>query len=98
MGTIEFSVRILDYLFHKYGVELVISQPNRLKKKNELLPTEVAKYAADNNIRLLQTEKIGDIYEDIKAIEPDILVTAAYGQFIPTKILNLFKKQINVHA
>lgn len=98
MGTIEFSVRILDYLFHKYGVELVISQPNRLKKKNELLPTEVAKYAADNNIRLLQPEKIGDIYEDIKAIEPDILVTAAYGQFIPTKILNLFKKQINVHA
>jgi len=98
MGTIEFSVKILDYLFHKYGVELVISQPNRLKKKNEILPTEVAKYAIDNNIKLLQPEKIGDIYEKIKAINPDVLVTAAYGQFIPSKILNLFKNQINVHA
>ena len=62
------------------------------------MPTEVAKYAIDNNIKLLQPEKIGDIYEEIKAINPDVLVTAAYGQFIPSKILNLFKNQINVHA
>lgn len=27
-----------------------------------------------------------------------MIVTAAYGQFIPTKILNLYKKCINVHG
>lgn len=98
MGTIDFSVEILDYLNNNYDVSLVISQPNRLKKKNEILPTPVAKYANEHNLTLLQPEKISDIYEEIKELNPDILVTAAYGQFIPTKILNLFKKQINVHA
>lgn len=98
MGTPEFSVNVLDKLNSKYEIELVVSQPNRIKKKNELLPTPVAKYAIDNNLELFQPENIKSDYERILNTEADILITAAYGQYIPSKILNKFKYKLNVHA
>lgn len=98
MGTPEFSVNVLDKLNSKYEIELVVSQPNRIKKKNELLPTPVAKYAIDNNLELFQPENIKDDYEKILNTEAEILITAAYGQYIPSKILNKFKYKLNVHA
>lgn len=98
MGTPEFSVNVLDKLNSKYEIELVVSQPNRIKKKNELLPTPVAKYAIDNNLELFQPENIKDDYEKILNAEAEILITAAYGQYIPSKILNKFKYKLNVHA
>ena len=98
MGTPEFSVNVLDKLNSKYEIELVVRQPNRIKKKNELLPTPVAKYAIDNNLELFQPENIKDDYEKILNTEAEILITAAYGQYIPSKILNKFKYKLNVHA
>ena len=98
MGTPEFSVNVLDKLNSKYEIELIVSQPNRIKKKNELLPTPVAKYAIDNNLELFQPENIKDDYEKILNTEAEILITAAYGQYIPSKILNKFKYKLNVHA
>ena len=47
--------------------------------------------AKELNINLFQPEKISDCYEEISKIDADVMVTAAYGQYIPTKILKLFK-------
>ena len=98
LGTPEFATNILDGLNNKYDVALVISQPNREKKKGQFIDTPVALMAKNLNLKLIQPEKIIDAYDDIKNIGADCLVSAAYGQYIPSKILNLFKYKINVHG
>lgn len=98
MGTPSFAVPILEGLNSKYDIALVISQPNREKKKGVLLDTPVAKLAKELNLNLIQPEKIIEAYDEIKKIEDPVLISAAYGQYIPSKILNLFKYKINVHG
>ncbi|MBQ9124258.1 MAG: methionyl-tRNA formyltransferase [Acholeplasmatales bacterium] len=98
MGTPEFAVPILEALNEKYEVCLAVSQPNRVKKKGVLLDTPVASKAKELGIELFQPEKISSDYQKILDMNADMLVTAAYGQYIPSKILNKFKKCINVHG
>lgn len=98
MGTPDFSVPILKALNEKYEIALVVSQPNRVKKKGVLLDTPVAACAKELNLELFQPTAIKDDYQKILDMNADVLVTAAYGQYVPTKILNSFKKCLNVHA
>ena len=98
MGTPEFACNVLSGLNEKYEIALVISQPNREKKKGALIPTPVANLATELGLKLIQPEKIADAYSDILEAKADVLVSAAYGQYIPSKILNLFKYKINVHG
>jgi methionyl-tRNA formyltransferase len=98
MGTPTFSVPILKALAEKYEVKLVISQPDHLDKKRRIVMTPIHSEAINLNIECMQPEHIKDIEDILLNIDADILVTAAYGQFIPTKILSHFKKCINVHG
>lgn len=98
MGTPNFAIPSLEALNKKYDVIAIVSQPNRNKKKGILLDTPVAKYAKDNNIKLYQPEQIKDIIDELLSLEADTLVTAAYGQYLPTKLLNGFKIKVNVHG
>lgn len=98
MGTPDFAVPSLKALNEKYEVVLVVSQPNRVKKKGVLLDTPVASCAKELGLNLFQPEKIKDDYEQIINSGADVLVSAAYGQYVPTKILNAFKYTLNVHG
>lgn len=98
MGTPDFAVPILKALHEKYEVCLVVSQPNRIKKKGVFLDTPVAALAKELNIPLFQPDKISSDYQMILDSKADMLVTAAYGQFVPSRILKSFKKCINVHG
>lgn len=103
MGTPNFAVPILEMLIEKYGVELVITQPDKLVgRKKVLTPTPVKVVAEKNNIRVLQPEKIStddDVYNELVQLSPDIIITAAYGQLVPQKILDIPKyKCVNVHG
>lgn len=98
MGTPEFAVPILEALNNKYEVLAVISQPNRAKKRGVALETPVAKFANQNNLKLYQPEKISTIIDELTSLGADTLVTAAYGQYLPSKLLNAFKFKINVHG
>ena len=98
MGTPEFAVPTLEALNEKYDVVLVVSQPDRAKKKNQIIMTPVHECADRLGLNIIQPESIKDSYEIIKNVEADVLVSAAYGQYIPSKILNLFKYTLNVHG
>lgn len=102
MGTPDFSVPILKDLHEKYGVDLVVSQPDKpVGRKRILTPTKVAAAAHGLNIKVYQPENIKDdeAIEMLKSIEPDIIVTAAYGQILPEALLDLPKHgAVNVHA
>ena len=100
MGTPTFSVPVLEELIKKTNVILVVSQPDREKdRKGNLLPTPTKKLALENNIEVYQPTKIKEDYNKIVSLNPDVIITCAYGQIIPEEILNFPKYGcINVHG
>ena len=100
MGTPLFSVPILEALIEKYDVVGVVTQPDKLVgRKQVITPSPVKECALKHNIKIFQPEKIRTEYEDIMALNPDLIVTAAYGQIVGMKLLNSPKyRSINVHA
>jgi len=101
MGTPEFSVQILNRLSTlNCDIVGVVSQPDRkVGRKQVLTQTPIKKRALELNYPVFQPEKIGDIFETLANLKPDLMVTCAYGQFIPERILNLPTfGSVNVHA
>ncbi|MHC5269354.1 methionyl-tRNA formyltransferase [Enterococcus sp. LJL98] len=103
MGTPQFSVPILEALVaEKYEVVAVVTQPDRpVGRKRVITPTPVKEAAIRLGLPVLQPEKITNSPEmaTIIDLEPDIIVTVAFGQFLPEKLLQAPKKgAINVHA
>lgn len=100
MGTPDFAVTILQGLIEKYQVVGVVSQPDKkVGRKQILTPTPVKKMAMDYNIKVFQPQNIGQDYQEILDLKPDIIITCAYGQIIPKEVLNNPPFGcINVHA
>ncbi len=100
MGTPEFAVPILKMLNENTLVVAVVTQPDKVVgRKKELTFSPVKKYALENNLKVIQPEKIKENLEEILNINCDIIITCAYGQIIPPKLLEYPKLGcINVHA
>lgn len=100
MGTSEFAVPILEALIENTNVLLVVSQPDAyVGRKHILTPTPVKSVALKHGIEVFQPTKLKDDYKRIKEVDPDIIITCAYGQIVPEVILNLPDYGcINVHA
>jgi methionyl-tRNA formyltransferase len=103
MGTPAFSVPILEGLIENgYDIQAVVTQPDRpVGRKKIITPTPVKEAALKHDLPVLQPEKISGSVEMEKIIElaPDVIVTAAFGQFLPEKILQVPTfGAINVHA
>jgi len=104
MGTPDFSAPILQSLVDhaEYDVKAVLTQPDRpVGRKHVLTPTPVKEVAVKAGIPVLQPNKLSGSEEMQQIIDlaPDLIITAAYGQFLPTKLLNAAQiGAINVHA
>ena len=100
MGTPEFAVLPLEGLIEKYGVSLVVSQPDKMVGRHkELKMTPVKEVALKNNIEVFQPVRIRDDFKKIIDLKPDLIVTCAYGQIIPKELLECPKYGcINIHA
>src|SRR5690625_266746 len=101
MGTPDFSVPILQQLLEAdYEVVLVVTQPDRPKgRRRTLTSPPVKEEAVKHGIPVFQPEKLGQDYEEIIKYEPDLIITAAYGQLLPNELLESPKYgSINVHA
>ncbi len=100
MGTPDFAVPVLEGLIENYDVIGVVSQPDkRVGRRQELKNTPIKEVALKHNIKVFQPIKIREEYEDILALDPDIIITCAYGQIIPKVILDYPRLGcINVHG
>ncbi|WP_173916529.1 methionyl-tRNA formyltransferase [Halobacillus sp. Marseille-Q1614] len=101
MGTPDFAVPVLEQLVeNNYEVVLAVTQPDRPKgRKKTLTPPPVKEAAERLGIPAFQPEKIKDEYEKVLSFEPDLIVTAAFGQILPEPLLESPKHGcINVHA
>lgn len=100
MGTPSFAVPILEALIDKYNVIMVVCQPDKEKdRKGNIIYSPCKEIALKNNIEVYQPNKIREEYQYILDKNPDIIITAAYGQIIPSEILDYPKYGcINVHG
>ncbi|MCC4382453.1 methionyl-tRNA formyltransferase [Limosilactobacillus reuteri] len=104
MGTPEFAVPILQSLIDnpEYDVQAVLTQPDHhIGRKRTLHQSPVKELAKQYNIEVLQPAKLSKSpeMEKIISLQPDLMITAAYGQFLPTKLLAAAKiAAINVHG
>ena len=78
----------------------LVTQPDKpVGRHQTLTPPAIKVEALAAGIPVYQPEKIGDITEELAALDPEILVVMAYGQILRANILNLASKSIiNLHA
>lgn len=103
MGTPDFSVPVLRQIIQDgYEVIAVVTQPDRpVGRKRVLTPPPVKVEAVKLGIPVFQPEKIRqpEELEKILALEPDLIITAAFGQILPKALLEAPPHGcINVHA
>lgn len=101
MGTPDFSVPILKMLAQSsYDIVLVVTQPDRPKgRKKVLTAPPVKEEAKKQQIPVYQPTNIKSQTDEILKYKPDLIITAAYGQILPKKLLEAPPFGcINVHA
>lgn len=100
MGTPDFSVPILKGLIENYDVECVVTQCDKpVGRGGKVRFSPVKNVALENNIYCFQPERLRDNVDKIKQINPDMIITCAYGQILPKSILEVPRLGcINVHA
>ena len=101
MGTPSFAANILEGLIKSsYNIVAVVSQPDKeVGRKRQLTPSPVKEIALKYNIPVLTPIKIRNEYEEVLSYKPDLVISSAYGQIVPSAILNAPKyKCINTHG
>ena len=101
MGTPKFSADILKGLLDAgFNIVGAVCQPDKeVGRKHELKACEVKQECIDLGIEVLSPAKIREDYEDVLALEPDLIIASAYGQIIPKQLLDYPKYGcINTHA
>ena len=100
MGTPEYSVPVLEQLINNCKVIGVVTQPDKeVGRGKNIEYSPIKKLAIENNIKVLQPVKIRNDFNCVLELNPDIIITCAYGQIIPKEILDYPKYGcINVHA
>ena len=103
LGTPEFSATVLRGLLKAdYDVVAVVTQPDKpVGRKQKLQKSPVKLVAEAENIKVYQPAKLpkSPEMEELKALKADLLITAAYGQFLPSSFLESAKvAAINVHG
>ena len=88
MGTPDFSVPILDALIKNYKVKVVVTQPDKqVGRSGKIAKPPVKRLAEEHNIVVIQLNKIREEYQEIIDLDPDLIVTCAYGQILPKELL-----------
>ncbi|WP_309121353.1 methionyl-tRNA formyltransferase [Paenibacillus sp.] len=103
MGTPDFAVPSLRALIDAgYNVKAVVTQPDRpVGRKKTMTPTPVKEEALRLGLPVLQPAKLRapEAVAELAAYEPDLIVTAAYGQILPKSVLSMPRFGcINVHG
>ena len=103
MGTPDFAVPCLKQIIcDEYTVVGVVTQPDKPKGRgHKMVPPPVKECAVENEIPVFQPETLKNesFLEELKSLDPDIIIVVAYGKILPEYILNYPKFGcVNVHA
>ncbi len=104
MGTAELACESLQALVREpdFSVAAVVTQPDRPKGRDlKLHPSPVKAAALQQNLPVLQPERARnpDFINQLRQLQPDLIVVVAYGQILPREILDLPRFGcLNVHT
>lgn len=103
MGTPDFAVGTLEAIVGAgHEVAAVVTQPDKPKGRGGVMAmSPVKECALRHGLTVLQPLKARspEFIDEIKAINPDVIVVVAFGQIIPSEIIHMPKYGcINVHA
>jgi len=102
-GTPSFAIPTLKRLLQETDeVVAVVTQPDREKGRGrKVVPSPVKEFALQHNLPIFQPKKVKDesFYENLRTLQPDLIIVVAYGQILPKSILDIPRHgAINVHA
>ncbi|MFV0380254.1 MAG: methionyl-tRNA formyltransferase [Anaerorhabdus sp.] len=101
MGTPAIACGMLDVLKDmEYDIVAVVTQPDKPQGRKKILQeTPIKKRAKQYNLDVLSLVNIKDEFEEVIKYDPELIITCAYGQIIPKKLLEYPKYGcINLHA
>jgi len=102
MGSPDFALPGLRLLARTYEVVGVVTQPDRAAGRGRgLTPPPVKALALELGLPVLQPEKLRqpEAMQALRALEPDLIVVAAFGQILKPEVLDLPPHGcLNVHA
>ncbi len=103
LGSPAFALPTLQALIDSpHDVVAVVTQPDRPAGRGHApSPPPVKTLALAHGLTVLQPEKVSDpaVVEQIRALEPDVMIVAAYGQILRQRLLDVPKRgSLNVHA
>jgi len=104
LGTSKFAVPALEAIAKdpRFGVVAVVTQPDsRAGRGLDVLPSAVRGVAEQLGVKLLQPADVNapEVVQQLKALKPDLLLTAAYGQKLSDQLLKLPKRAaLNLHG
>lgn len=101
MGTPEIASFILNGLIENgYNVIGVVAQQDKpVGRKGLIMPVPTKQVAMKYDIPVYQPHKIKEDYQFLKELNPDLIITCAYGQIVPQGLLDIPRlKCINVHG
>lgn len=104
MGTPDFAQESLKCLYEsKYNVIGVVTNPDKPKGRGmKMVASPVKEYALEKGLKVYQPEKVRkneEFINEIKSLNPDLIIVVAYGKILPKEILDIPSLGcINVHA
>jgi len=100
MGTPEFARTVARAIHDTYPIDLVITQPDKpVGRKKTMHSPPLKAFAEEHGIECMQPRRIHDVIDDLERRTIDLIITAAYGQILPTRLLQMpALGAINVHA
>lgn len=102
LGTPDFAVKPLESInASKHQILAVVTQPDKpFGRKAVITPCAVKLTAQKLGLKTLSYEKIRyEGVQDLKSLNPDVMVTCAFGQILSKEILDIPKYGvINIHA
>src|SRR5437763_8609707 len=91
LGTGDFALPTFEHLCETgHQVVALVTQPDRAQgRKQELIPSRIKRAALARGIPVEQPEDINapETMEQLRALSPELLVTAAYGQILSAELL-----------
>jgi methionyl-tRNA formyltransferase len=103
MGSAELAIPSLAALLEAGHAEVVgvVAQPDRpAGRRRRLMPCPLRAFAEERGLSVMTPQKVGapESLDALKSLRPDLFVVAAYGQYIPSKVIALAPHEaINVH-
>lgn len=100
-GTPAFGAKLLAALFDAgFEISAVVTQPTKKGGRgNRPVASKVKEFADSKNLLVYQPTSQSEIIGITKRINPDLVVTGAYGKILPNEVLNIPRfGAINVHG